>query len=129
MSAAGARPALDTGTKLAVERTRLAQERTLMAWTRTATALISFGFTIYKFFQFELPEQRIRQAIIGPRGFGLIMMSIGLAARVLSTVEHRIRMRDMRAEYGDIPYSTASIVAGLVSLMGVTALLVVALRG
>ena len=39
-------------TKLAVDRTRLAHERTLMAWVRTATSLISFGFTIYKFFQF-----------------------------------------------------------------------------
>ena len=25
-----------------------------MAWVRTAASLISFGFTIYKFFQFEL---------------------------------------------------------------------------
>ena len=44
---------LDAGTRLAVERTRLAHERTLMAWVRTATSLISFGFTIYKFFEFE----------------------------------------------------------------------------
>ena len=43
---------MDTGTKLAVDRTRLAYERTLMAWVRTATSLISFGFTIYKFFEF-----------------------------------------------------------------------------
>ena len=44
---------LDAGTRLAVDRTRLAYERTLMAWVRTATSLISFGFTIYKFFEFE----------------------------------------------------------------------------
>jgi putative membrane protein len=36
---------------LAFERTMLAYERTLMAWIRTAISLISFGFTIYKFFQ------------------------------------------------------------------------------
>src|SRR3989337_955177 len=42
-----------TTTKLAYERTNLAHERTLMSWVRTATSLITFGFTIYKFFQFE----------------------------------------------------------------------------
>jgi uncharacterized membrane protein YidH (DUF202 family) len=43
-------------TELAVERTWLAYERTLMAWVRTATSMISFGFSIYKFFQFEKAE-------------------------------------------------------------------------
>ena len=38
-------------TNLAYERTALANDRTLMAWIRTSTSLISFGFTIYKFFQ------------------------------------------------------------------------------
>ncbi len=47
-------PAVDTGTRLAIDRTRLAYERTMMAWVRTATSLISFGFTIYKFFELEL---------------------------------------------------------------------------
>ncbi len=41
----------DERTSLALDRTRLAHERTLMAWVRTAVSLISFGFTIYKFFQ------------------------------------------------------------------------------
>jgi putative membrane protein len=43
-------------TELAVDRTWLAYERTLMAWVRTATSMISFGFSIYKFFQFEKEE-------------------------------------------------------------------------
>jgi putative membrane protein len=42
---------------LAVDRTWLAHERTLMAWVRTATSMISFGFTIYKFFQFEAGKE------------------------------------------------------------------------
>ena len=45
-------PAITDATRLAVERTRLAHERTLMAWVRTATSLISFGFTLFKFFQY-----------------------------------------------------------------------------
>ena len=47
-------PRLDEGTRLAYERTVLAHERTLMAWLRTAVSLITFGFTIYKFFALEL---------------------------------------------------------------------------
>ncbi len=42
-----------TSTELAWARTNLAYERTLMAWVRTATSLITFGFAVYKFFQFE----------------------------------------------------------------------------
>jgi uncharacterized membrane protein YidH (DUF202 family) len=45
--------ASDASTRMAVERTRLAHERTLMAWIRTAISLITFGFSIYKFFQLE----------------------------------------------------------------------------
>jgi hypothetical protein len=48
---------LSTSTKLAIERTRLAHERTLMAWVRTATSLISFGFSVYKFFQYLSESQ------------------------------------------------------------------------
>jgi len=44
---------LDTATKLAYDRTRLAYENTMMSWVRTATSLITFGFSVYKFFQIE----------------------------------------------------------------------------
>jgi putative membrane protein len=121
---------IDTGTRLAVERTRLAYERTLMAWVRTATSLISFGFTVYKFFQFDVSAQPLRaSAIVGPRGFALMMISIGLVALLLSTVEHRRNLKSMRAEFGSVPYSTSAIVATLVSALGVVALVVVILRG
>jgi putative membrane protein len=121
---------IDTGTRLAVERTRLAYERTLMAWVRTATALISFGFTIYKFFEFEMAKQPLRaNPLLGPRGFALVMITIGLAALGLSTIEHRRSLQAMRAEFGTVPYSTATIVATLVSGLGLIALIVVSLRG
>ena len=123
-----AAPPLDTGTALAVERTRLAHERTLMAWVRTAVSLISFGFTIYKFFQFDLEKQQLH-GLVGPRGFGMMMISIGLGALLLSALEHRRNLQSMRARYGHVPRSTASVVAGLVSLLGIVALAVVTLRG
>ena len=39
-------------TDAAMTRTRMAAERTLMAWIRTSLSMISFGFTILKFFEF-----------------------------------------------------------------------------
>jgi putative membrane protein len=93
---------IDTSTRLAVDRTRLAHERTLMAWVRTATALISFGFTIYKFFQFEMTRQPPRSApLIGPRGFALIMITIGLVSLLLSTIEHRLAGLTMSRRFAD----------------------------
>ena len=60
---------LDNSTKLAYDRTRLAYERTLMAWVRTGTSLITFGFTIYKFFEeFHKAEQVARTGGRSARG-------------------------------------------------------------
>ena len=124
-------PMIDTATRLAVDRTRLAHERTLMAWVRTATSLISFGFTIYKFFQFDMSKQAPVRAdsLLGPRGFALVMITIGLVSLALSTVQHRREMRALRDEFGAVPYSTAAIVATLVAGLGVLALGIVAVRG
>lgn len=121
---------LDTGTKLAVERTWLAHERTMMAWVRTATSLISFGFAIYKFFQLELGNRGpAAEHPTGPREFALLMIGIGLAALILGFVEHRHSTRTLRATYGDImPTSVAGLVAGLVSLLGIVAILAVVFR-
>ena len=118
---------LDTGTRLAIERTRLASERTMMAWVRTATSLISFGFTIYKFFQMEL-KTPAEHALIGPRGFAIIMISIGLLGLLLAGVQHHSSLKLMKAEYGTIPRSVAGPVAGVVALLGVLALITVLLR-
>ena len=123
---------IDVGTRLAVDRTRLAYERTLMAWVRTAASLISFGFTIHKFFQYQLEQGQkpLGDAVIGPREFALIMISIGIVSLVVSTVQHRQSLAALRASYGGdvVPYSTATLVAGLFSVLGVLALVAVALR-
>jgi putative membrane protein len=116
--------------RLAVDRTRLAYERTLMAWVRTAVSMISFGFTIYKFFQFELDGRPFREGdIMGPRGFAIMMISIGLLALLLSTIQHRQSLQGLRAEYGgSVPLSLATLVAGLFSALGLIALVAVVLR-
>ncbi|HXJ88408.1 MAG TPA: DUF202 domain-containing protein [Candidatus Binatia bacterium] len=110
-------------TELAVDRTWLAHERTLMAWVRTAVSMISFGFTIYKFFQFEagrtLPAAR---GVLTPREFALIMISIGLVALLMATTSHRKETRGL-AQHLEGRRSMAEIVAALVGLFGIAALL------
>jgi putative membrane protein len=120
-------PAPDTGTALAIDRTRLAYERTMMAWVRTATSLISFGFTIYKFFQLEL-KGPVPEHLLGPRGFAVIMISTGLIALAMAGVQHHESLRLMRATYGTMPRSVAGPVAGLVAVLGMFALLGVIAR-
>jgi putative membrane protein len=120
--------AAPTSNQLALDRTRLAHERTLMAWVRTATSLISFGFTIYKFFQYLREDHPVREGLVGPREFALAMISIGLVALTLATIEHRRQRRSLRAIYGTVPYSLAAVVAALVAGLGITGLVLVLLR-
>src|SRR5206468_631728 len=122
---------LDRGTRLALDRTRMAYERTLMAWIRTATALISFGFTTYKFLEFEQENRAVPvDRLLGPREFALVMIGIGLIALVASTLDHRRSLGALRAEYGTAvrAFSSAGIVAALVSLLGILSFLGVLLR-
>jgi len=126
----GSVPSLPDSTRLAVDRTRLAHERTLMAWVRTATSLISFGFTIYKFFQTLRAEENGEHVshLIGSRGYGLLMISIGLVALLLATWQHRRDVEALRREYGEVPYSLATVIAGLICGLGLLSLLLVLWR-
>lgn len=109
-----------TSTDLAVDRTRLAHERTLMAWVRTSASLISFGFTIYKFFQYMRDQgEPVRDRAFGPPQFALFLIAIGLISLVLATIQHRHDMKVMRAHYAHVPYSMATVVAALVAILGV----------
>jgi putative membrane protein len=121
---------IDTGTRLAVDRTWLAHERTMLAWVRTAASLISFGFTIYKFFQLEISKSVDRpDPLIGARGFALILITTGIGSLVLAFIEHRQSMRTMRATFGDImPKSVAGLVAFVVGGLGILTIVAVALR-
>ena len=123
-------PALDTGTRLAVDRTRLAYERTMMAWVRTATSLISFGFTIYKFFELDLrtPASGPAGSPIGPRGFAIGMITAGLVALILAGLQHHQSLRSLRESYGIMPRSVAGPVAAVIGLLGVGALIGVIVR-
>lgn len=106
---------------LAVERTYLAHERTLLAWTRTATALITFGFTLYKFFEYlhERGESARAQQLFGARTFSLIMLGIGVLTLALATLQHQVQMRRLRPQYPSAPFSLPLILAGLIACLGI----------
>ena len=109
---------IDATTKLAVDRTRLAYERTLMAWVRTAISLISFGFTIYKFFQIEGAGKQdgVTSATefsvleFSVLEFSVLMIVFGLVSLLMATLEHR---RDLNALRGG---NSREIPAALIGL-------------
>ena len=116
--------AADASTRFSFERTLLSHERTLMAWVRTATSLITFGFTIYKFFQLELGASvrpRIPQGI-GAREFAMIMIAAGLLALILATIQNWQFRQNLRKQHLKIPLSLSSVVGALVSVLGLVAM-------
>jgi putative membrane protein len=121
-------PALDRNTELAFLRTREAFERTMMAWIRTATSLITFGFSVYKFFQLEAPPGRLQNRIIGPRQFALVLVCLGLMSLLLATVEYRQNIRALGTQYSGNQRSLALLLAWLISLLGILALIAMIFR-
>jgi putative membrane protein len=117
-------------TKLALENTRLAYERTMMAWVRTATALIGFGFTIYKFLQYTRDNEPGApvQHLVGPRGYGIFFISLGLFTLLLATLQHRQSMKILRAQYPEAPVSLSALLAAVFSAFGLLALLAAIFR-
>ena len=121
-------PALDDSTRLDFERTRAAYEGTMMSWIRTSTSLITFGFSIYKFFQIEAPSEKQQSYLIGPREFALALVCIGLFSLLLATIENRQNIRALGAQYAGKQRSLSVLVAALISILGVFALLAMIFR-
>ena len=119
----------DQATRLAFARTRAAYERTMMAWIRTATSLITFGFSIYKFFQLERPPQDPRKHLIGPRQFAMMLVGIGVFSLVLAILENHRNLRSLNIDSSETSMkSLASLVALLISVLGIIALVLIVFR-
>jgi putative membrane protein len=123
----------DDRTSLAVTRTVMANDRTLMAWVRTSMSLISFGFTIYKFFQYLQTDRTAPevQPLMTPRGVGLVMIGLGVGGMILATLEYRKQAASLRKRYPSYgPYhsSVAMGVATVVSGLGILGFVLVVLR-
>lgn len=106
----------------------MAYETLMMSWIRTATSLITFGFSIYKFFQIEGQGSNHANRLIGPREFALALVVIGLVALALATMEYRQNIRIVKAQYPKSPHSLSGLVAALISLLGIGALLAMIFR-
>ncbi len=121
---------LSTSDKLSIERTQLSHERTLMANVRTSTALISFGFTIYKFFADLQQHGEIRQThrLLGSRPFGFLMIMIGVIYSVLASFAYVQGMNEMQKRYGITGHRLPLALAGVISVLGVVGLLAIIFR-
>jgi uncharacterized membrane protein YidH (DUF202 family) len=92
---------------------------------RTATSLITFGFAIQQFARMARAGAPERTGILGPHGFGLTMIVIGLVALLLATLDHGRHVLALQAQFPgkERHWSPASIVAALVALLGLLALI------
>jgi putative membrane protein len=117
-------------TDLALERTIIASERTLMAWIRTAISMIGFGFSIYKFFQYQAEE--IASGLVKrpqtPRNLGLTLIALGTMGLAAGAWQHRRFLNDLGATQHRHVWSVSFVVAIAVILIGAVTFYGVLLR-
>lgn len=119
--------------ELAKQRNRDAAERTLMAWIRTCLSLISFGFGLDKIIA-AIDRALSRGDLQVQRGVQLVAAAFvitGVLAMAGATVQYRRELRRLQHDdyvYRDKP-QLAAATAVLITLIGVTALALVALGG
>lgn len=106
----------DERTNLSYERTALSYERTLMSWVRTATSLISFGFTIYKFFE----EVKVghSQKFFTPRRVGMVMIAFGFIGLLVAQIQHVRAYARLKERYPAVERSLSSMLGYLVLAFG-----------
>ena len=56
---------------------------------------------------------------------GIILIVIGIVALALATYQHRRDMKKLRAHHPEVPQSLATIIAALISFLGILALVAV----
>jgi putative membrane protein len=117
----------DTRTILSYQRTALSYERTLMSWIRTATSLISFGFTIYKFFQ-EVQKENTQPKVFTPRVVGMIMILFGFIGLLFAQLQHEVAYKRLKGDYPQIQRSLSSVLSLLILAFGLILFLAVLFR-
>lgn len=117
---------------MALENMRLGYERLLIVWVQTAMSLISFGFTIYKFFQYlhDAEGERVER-LLAPRAFGVFMIGTGLFLLLAATFQHRLCINKLRVQHPEMPvslFSLAHILAASIATFGIIALIAAIIR-
>jgi len=102
---------------LAFERTVMAESRTLMAWIRTAISMISFGFTIYKFFHDTVGTTT---RVFTPRKVGMFMIGVGILSLLFGLMEHNATIKKLSKSYPSIERSKSSWLALIILLFGLS---------
>ncbi len=119
-------------THLALDRNYLAAERTLMAWIRTALSMISFGFSMAKILQAFQGEKGQIQGVLGHaysvEGIGYYLVVLGTGGLIAAVVQHRFRVRELRAMGLAPGVSVTLVIAVLLCLLGVFAFSSLVLR-
>ena len=109
---------LKIGDKLALQRTALAQERTVMASARTSVSLISFGFTISKFFQQLREHEVVGGTGIATKRVGLWLIGIGTAYMLFSCIQHVMVRKELKEQGADLRISYSLFLGVVIVLLG-----------
>ncbi len=125
-------PRPGTGDLFTLDRNFMAAERTLMAWIRTSLSLISFGFTVGKFFDYleadkGKPIRGFIARMLGPDGIGIALVALGTFALLFALVDHLGMLKRLRGEGFQTRRTPTVIVATVLIFLGVVAILSLAL--
>ena len=126
-------------TAMSLERTKLSGDRTLMAVIRTSLSLITFGFTIYQFFNAVAVQPFVANGDPA-RNFGLTLILLGIAALSLGIANHYALVRRLRRRRDRLlllgflrdtdiqPVTMIAVIAVLLLLIGIAAIASIAFR-
>ena len=112
---------------LLYEEIRYSFENNLMSWIRTTISLISFGFTIYKFFD-EFQQNNPVPRLLTSRIVGIFMILLGFICLLFAHLQHRIAYKKLKERCPGIKNSLAAVLSGLILLFSLLLLLAAILR-
>jgi len=121
-------------TGMSFQRTRMSADRTLMSVMRTSLSLISFGFTIFQFFEHLRETKTLTGGGHASRNFGLALVLLGVGMLLFGIGYHLAFMKSLRAQRQEMkaeglihgesqfPVSLTLITALLLLLVGALAI-------